>query len=180
MEKPSNYWKLVAVAIPALILLGAGCSPTKSLGEQAAKRAIEAASGGKVNVDLNNNGSFKVKGKDGSAVEVGGGSARPDSAPADLPSLPGAKNFSWLGGAGSGMLAYSLDGNEYKKACADQINLLTQAGWVKSDGYEVDVEKMMSKNFAKSGFNLSLTCSDSTDDNSANYKTGIVLTTSKN
>ncbi len=165
-----SYRRITLIAIPAFLLLGAGCSSSQNItanGVENANKVENANDGSKDNA---------VNTKDDSGSSVGGGEDRPASAPDDLPSLPGAREFTWLGGAGSGMFAYELAGNDYKKMCASQIDLLLNAGWEKSNDYEVAVEKMMTESFIKPGFSLSLTCSDSTDDNSNDYKTGIVLT----
>lgn len=178
MKKISYGVGLIAVALPALILLGAGCSPSDKIAEKITEKALEKASGNKVKVDLNSDGGVTVKGKEGS-LSVGGNGSRPESAPEDLPSVQGAKNFFWLGSSGSGMFSYEVSSNDFKAICAAQLDLLAKAGWQKSDAYEMDVEKMMSKSLAKPDFALSITCSDSTDDGSTDYKVGIVLNKNK-
>lgn len=162
---------LMTVALPALVLLGSGCtSPSEKPAEKTNEKISEATSGDEVKVD--------VKGQDGSPA-IGGGSSRPESAPADLPSVEGAVNFTWINLSGSGVLAYEVPGNDYKKVCAGQIDLLLKAGWQKSDAYEMDVEKLMIKFMSKLGFALSITCADSTDEGSTDFKTGVTLNTSK-
>lgn len=176
-----NYFRARGLAVVALsfsLLFVAGCaSLSQKIADKATEKVLETASGGNVKID-SEDGSVAFKGADGSVV-VGGGSSRPESAPEDLPSVAGAKDFTWLGGAGSGMFAYDVAGNDYKKVCADQIDLLLKAGWQKSDEYEVAVEKMMTKSMTRPEAALSITCADSTDDGSTDYKVGIVLNKTK-
>lgn len=168
----------MAFVLPALLLFSAGCSNlSQKIAEKATDKALETASGGAVKVDTSN-GGVTIKGSDGS-VAMGGGSSRPESAPSDMPNVAGAKNFTWFGSSGSGMFAYELPGNDYKKACTDQIDLLLKAGWQKSDAYEMDVEKVMTKVMEKPGFSLSVTCSDNTDEGSTEYKSSVVLNKTK-
>lgn len=174
MTHHSHVRRIMIVVLPALLLFGAGCS---SLSQNVAEKALETASGGKVKVDTNN-GEVAIKGSDGSVV-MGGGDSRPESAPDDMPSLAGAKNFTWFGLSGGGTFAYELPGNDYKKVCKEQIDLLLGAGWQKSDSYEMDVEKVMTKSMVKPGFSLSVMCADNTDEGSTDYKSSVVLTKAK-
>ena len=139
------------------------------------QKAIQDASGGKVNVNLDNgNNGLSIKGSDGTAI-ISNASAKPNSVPSDLPSVDGAKDFGWFGSAEGGMFAYSAANADYKAVCAQQIDLLTKAGWAKSDAYAMDVEKLMIRSMEKTGFTLSLSCS--TDDDG---KTAVTMTKSKN
>ncbi|MDO8626323.1 MAG: hypothetical protein Q7K39_02600 [Candidatus Magasanikbacteria bacterium] len=169
-----NAW-VGLVALPIMILLtGAGCNPTQNLAERAAEKAIEKASGNKVDFNTDGQGNVTIKGKDGS-LSVGGNNSRPESAPADLPSTPSAKNFFWVGSSGSGLFSYEVESNDYKAVCAAQLELLAKAGWEKSDSYEMDVEKVMIRSFTKSDAGLTVTCGDNTEEGANQYVVSVSL-----
>lgn len=175
----NKYSHVLGIALAALTtLLFTGCS---FFSDKLAEKEIESLSGGDVKVNIDSDkGTSTITGKDGSTITTGGGDSRPKSAPEDLPNLPNASNFSWVNISGSGMLGYEiLNDNDYVKACADQLALLTKAGWTKSDSYEMDVDKYMTRSMEKPGFALTVTCADSTEDGSSEKKTGITLNTAK-
>ncbi|MDO8617991.1 MAG: hypothetical protein Q7N87_03870 [Candidatus Uhrbacteria bacterium] len=174
--KKSLYVVGGLVVLPVLVLFGAGCaSPSEKIAEKLTEKALEKASGGAVKVDMNNkDGGVTITGKEGTFA-MGGGGSRPESAPEDLPNAEGAKNFTWIGSTGSGLFSYEVADNDYRKVCKSQIELLLKAGWEKSDAYEMDVEKALTKTFVKPGFGLMVTCGDNTEENSTNYIVSVTL-----
>lgn len=76
--------KSLALAVAGVMLLGLGC---KSPSQMATEKMIEAAAGGKANVDVNGN-TIKVETKEGTAEF--GGNKLPDNWASDAPVYPGA------------------------------------------------------------------------------------------
>lgn len=179
MPNTSRVAKWALVALPALILLGAGCaSPSERIAEKMTEKALESASGGKVNVDLNSDGGVNIKGKDGS-MAVGGGGSRPESAPADLPNIPAAKNFFWMGTSGNGIFSFEVGDKDYRAVCTAELELLAKAGWQKSDSYEMDIEKVMIRTLVKPDYSLTVTCGDNTEEGSTDYNISVALNKAK-
>lgn len=158
-----------------LTLILTGCQNVQDkIAQTVAEKAIENATGGKVNIDSDGgmtiktkdgsmqissddqNGSIKINSNEGEAV-LGGGSTRPDSATADLPSLPGAVDFSWIGSKDSGMLSFAVNG-DYKTVCNQELVLLTGAGWKLSDEFVMELDGSIVKSLEMPGFSLSLQC----------------------
>lgn len=169
--------------ISALLLL-AGCQSVsdqinQKVGEKIAEQMIENASGGKVQVDAGSN-SMKIKTEDGD-VEMtgdgnnmvikssegeavfGGGDDRPASVGADLPNLPGAKSYAWMGSAEGGMFSFNVEGADYKAACSSEIDLLVSAGWTLDSSVSMEFNNSMTKAMTNSAYTLNVSCSTADD-----------------
>lgn len=166
----------VALGILSFFVLTGCQSLGQQIGQKIGEKMIENATGSKVAIN-NSNGSVNIKTKDGTA-SMGGGNTRPDSVSADLPSIDGAKDFSWFGSTDGGMFAYNVESADYKAVCTQEMDLLAKAGWKKNDSYSLDVDKMMTRSFEMPGFSLSATCSLDSNEGEA-PKVGVVLTKSK-
>lgn len=170
------------VGVMGVFLLGAvilsGC---QNLGDRIAEKAIEAASGGKVNIDSNggkvaiktddgdvnlntNNtdGTVTIKTKDGTA-SYGGGKNRPAEVAPDMPSLDGASDFSWAGSAEGGMLGFQVASTDYKDVCTQEIALLQKNGWTLSDKFSMEVENSTTKTLEVGQSTMTLSCSADSD-----------------
>jgi len=95
---------VLIIGTTALALFGWGCNPFQAaqekiqqkMGEKVAEGILNQASGGKVNVDLNN-GEVKVKDKEtGGEWSYGENVKIPDDFPKDIPLYPGAKALSYM------------------------------------------------------------------------------------
>ncbi len=179
MIRPPYAIGLAAVALSALVMLGGCARPSDQAAEEAAEKAVESITGGKAEVEVDGDDTtVRIKGE-GGGLTVGGGGSRPESAPADLPNLEGAHNFTWLNLGGAEMFSYEISGQAYREVCAAQEDLLLQAGWERSEGYDMEVEGVITRTFAKPGYGLMLTCGDNTEEGSSDLLTSIVLNRSK-
>lgn len=163
------FYKIIASSFLVLLFL-AGCGSIvdkigESVAEKVTEKVVESSTGNKVDLDLDgDNGSISIKGKNGATFIAGGGSERPESVPADMPSVTGAKNFSWLGSQDGGMFGYELDkGANYKTVCKEQMELLAKAGWSADDSFAMDVEEMMSRTMENAIAKMSINCSMNDD-----------------
>ena len=142
------------------VLLLAGCqSITDQIGKKVAEGVIGQAVGGDVKID-EKNGAMTIKTKDGEA-NIGSGSTRPASVPAELPSLPGAQDFTWLGNSEGGVLGFKiLATTDFKADCVKLQDLMKQAGWEENkDALTLDAEDMSTKVLKKTGKVASVSCS---------------------
>lgn len=145
------------VMVGLVVLLASGC---QSLEEQAGKKIAEnmlgQALGGDVQMD--EDGNVSIKTADGEAT-IGGGNQRPKTAPEDLPSLPGGKDFSWMGNSDGGWFVYKVTDADFMKTCDDQIALMKGAGWQeKKQSYTYETEDAINKSFYKNGFLGTISC----------------------
>jgi hypothetical protein len=143
-----------------VVLLLAGCqSITDQIGKKVAEGVIGQAIGGDVKID-EKSGNIAIKTKDGEA-NIGGGSTRPASVPAELPNLPGAQDFTWLGNSEGGVLGFKLVATaDFKADCVKLQDLMKQAGWEESkDALTLDADDMATKVFTKTGKVASVSCS---------------------
>jgi hypothetical protein len=102
-----------------------------------------------------------VKGDNGETAVYGKNSdTRPADAPAELPSLDGAKNFSLVVIGDNKTLGYDLDSTDLKGTCQKQIDLLLSNGWVSTDSknFTFATDTSMLKSYTKNGLDLLLTC----------------------
>ncbi len=139
----------------------AGCqSVEEQVGKKIAEGALGQMMGGDVQLD-EKNGNMVIKTKDGEA-SVGGGDTRPASVPSDLPSLPNAKEFSWLGNNESGIFNYEIESADFKAACAQVYDGVKQAGWSKNENsFDLDSEDSMMSSWVKEGRIVTVICSNS-------------------
>lgn len=151
---------VVGVGLLALVAL-AGCqSVEEQIGKKIAESAIGQAVGGDVKID-EKSGNMVIKTKDGEA-NVGGGDTRPSTVPSDLPNLPNAKNFSWLGNQESGIFNYEIEAADFKATCQSAYAMVGQAGWTdKKSAFNFDSEDSVMKTMVKEGRTLTLICGKS-------------------
>lgn len=148
----------------ALALLTGCASIQDQIAKQVAQGVVNQATGGKVTVDQNG-GNFTFKDKEGNVAQIGGGDQRPASVPADMPSLPNAKDYAWFGSKDGGLFTYVLDGTDYKGACTQMDALLKSSGWAESkNGFNMEIKGSKSTMYEKTGFTLSLTCASGESD----------------
>lgn len=120
----------LAVAAAALAMVGFGCNPVASIqnkvdqkvGDAVASKVLSAASGGAVNVNSNDNGSYTfTDNKTGSSMAIGTDVKIPDTFPKDVPVYPGAK-------ATSVIISKDTDGGaSLTLSTSDTVQ--TVAGW---------------------------------------------------
>lgn len=149
----------VALAAGALTVAAfAGCANVNDqLANKMAENILSNASGGQVKIDQNGE-NISLKTADGEAV-IGGGSSRPASAPADLPSLPNAKGYSWFGNQDGGLFGFTIENADYATICQSELALLASAGWTENkDAIVIEYEGGMSRLYKKPGFDLNVTC----------------------
>lgn len=153
---------VIGAGVLALMLL-AGCqSVSDQIGKTVAEGVIGQAVGGDVKID-EKSGNMTIKTKDGEA-SVGSGDTRPASAPADLPSLPNAKNFSWLGNEESGIFNYEIDSADFKATCKSVYEMASQAGWTDNkNSFNIDSEDSMMKSMNKDGKIVTIICGKDSD-----------------
>lgn len=164
-----------ALSTLSLTLLSGCANLTDQIAQKAAEMAVNQATNGQVKLD-SANGSMTVKDEQGNTAQIGGGSQRPTSAPTDLPSLPGATAYGWIGAAEGGFLSFTVPGADYKAACDQELTMLKTAGWVDAkNGFNMELEGTKTSMYEKAGFTLTLSCSGDTDEKT----TAIVLTKSK-
>ena len=168
--------KAAAIGAASLVLLTGCQSVSDQIGKKMAEGIVNQATNGQVKIDDKGNGNMTIKTKDGEA-NIGGGSQRPDSAPADMPSLAGAKDFGWFGSKDQGILTFTVDSGSYKDVWKQMDGQLTASGWAVDDsGFNMEVESSKTTMYKKTGFMLSLTCA--TDD--AGKVTSVTMSKSAN
>lgn len=142
----------------ALLLLAAGCNKLiEKAAEGATEKAIESASGGKVDVDLSE-GGMTMSDEDGSMQITSGDNARlPDGWPAQLPLYPGATLLSGAQSDDNGNTSMSVyfstpDGSaDVAKFYEDKA---LAAGYTRETSHEQD--GMFIRNYAKGGQRLAV------------------------
>lgn len=153
----------VAVSTLALTLLTGCANITDQIAKQMAEGAINQATGGKVSMS-EKDGNITFKDNEGNEAVMGGGDKRPASVPADMPSLPGANGFAWIGAKDAGLLTFSV-ATEFKTACDQMVVLLQGSGWAESkSGFNMEVEGTKTTMYEKTGYALTLTCSTNESD----------------
>lgn len=151
-----------AVALSTLALsLFAGCANVQDqIAKKMAEGVVNQATGGKVTMDDANGGNITFKDKDGNVAAIGGGDKRPESAPADMPSLPGAQAFGWFGGKDAGVFSFTVANAEFKAACDQETAAVEAAGWAKDEkGMTMEFSGSKTVLYKKAGSTLTLTCS---------------------
>lgn len=163
--------KTFALVIVSMLAIGlfAGCANiTDQIAKSVAETAVNQATGGKVNID-NQNGSVTFKDKDGNTAQMGAGTTRPASAPADMPSLPNARNFAWVGTATTGALTFMVSSTDNNATCDQMVALVKAQGWGETaDGYNAEFAGLKTIAYVKPGFLMALTCAASTDGQETN------------
>ena len=169
-----NKSLVIGMATLMAVSMLSGCQSVQDqIGKKLAEGAMSKMAGGDVKID-DKTGSVSIKTKDGSAV-IGGGDSRPASAPAELPSLPSAKDFSWLGSNEGGLLSFKVAGNDYKAVCDQEETMMKSAGWVeKKSSFVMETDGMRSKSFYKDGKVGSLSCTFNSGDDSV----GVLMSSS--
>ena len=114
---------------------------------------------GKTIVSGNEN-SMTVSGKDGKTTyKSDTGNSRPADAPADMPSLDGANNFTYLGLDGMVSLIFKVDNSDLKATCNKETALLMAAGWkASSSGFSMETSDSIITNYEMGGNMMSLSC----------------------
>lgn len=135
---------------------------------------------GKTVVDANGaNGAFSIKDESGKEVLKGdqnsvsvtdekgetstykstSGATRPADAPADLPTLDNGQDFGLFTVSDMTSLNYSVNSADLKGICDKQTEALTGAGWAATkDGFNVETEDSIARNYDKDGFTLLEAC----------------------
>lgn len=147
---------LLAVML-MVVLFVSGCqSIEEKAGQKLAENMLGQALGGDVTLD--DSGNVSIKTKDGEAT-LSGGEERPKSVPDDLPSLPGGKDYSWMGSQEGGLFAYTMTDGDFVEVCDDQIALMKAAGWQeKKESFTFEMEGSVNKSFYKTGLIGSMNC----------------------
>lgn len=149
----------IALSALALSLLSGCASIQDQIAKKVAEGVVSQATGGKVNIN-EKNGTVSFKDEKGNEAQVGGGDQRPASVPADMPSLPGAAGFGWLGSKDGGMLTFTMKSATYKDVCTQEKALMLANGWVESkNGFNAEFENTLSVAYEKTGYNMTLSCS---------------------
>lgn len=157
---------LGAVVLSTLALtLFAGCASIQDqIAKQVAEGVVSQATGGKVNID-EKNGTLSFKDEKGNEAQLGGGDQRPTSVPSDMPNVPGATGFGWLGTKEGGMLTFTVKSATFKDVCAQEKALLTGSGWAESkSGFNAEFENTISTAYEKTGYNMTLSCALDSDE----------------
>lgn len=159
-----NFFGAVAVSTLALTVLSGCANITDQIAKQMAEGAINQATGGKVTM-TDSNGNFVIKDDEGNEATIGGGDQRPSTVPADMPSLPGAKDFGWFGGKDGGIFTFTTATADYKTACDQMVTMVKAAGWAEDEtGFNMEVEGSKTTLYKKTGYALTLTCATSEGD----------------
>ena len=139
----------------------AGCaSITDQIANKVAETAVNQATGGKVSVD-SGAGTMTLKDDKGNVAQIGGGTDRPASAPVDMPSLPGATGYSWIGAKEGGYLSFTVPGTDYKALCDNETTLIKAAGWADSkNGFNMEIGGTKTTMYEKTGFTMTISCSN--------------------
>lgn len=154
----------VAVSTLALTLLSGCANITDQIAKQMTEGAINQATGGKVSMS-DQNGNITIKDNEGNEATIGGGDQRPSTVPADMPSLPSAKDFGWFGGKDGGLFTFTVASGDYKAACDQMITMVKAAGWTEDEtGFNMEVEGSKTTLYKKTGYALTLTCATSEGD----------------
>lgn len=163
----------IAISLPMFALVS-GCGPSGPTTDQTIEESAtgDGAMGGAENAE---------EPTAAAGMNVGADAAvRPGSVPEDMPNIAGAKNFGWLSIAGNDMFSFEVTGQAYRDVCADEIALLTNAGWrVSTDGYEMDVDGALVKTLENPGYTLIITCGDNTEEGSTVTTISVALNRSK-
>jgi hypothetical protein len=109
--------------------------------------------------------SVVMTGDDGQKVTMTGGSgeARPANAPADLPSLEGAKSFGLFTVGDMTSMTFETGSTDLKGVCEKQTALVEGAGWKKSEqGFNIETSDTIVKNYEKDGMSLMMSCGNPT------------------
>jgi hypothetical protein len=101
-----------------------------------------------------------VSGSDGKTTyKSDTGNSRPVDAPADMPSLSGANNFTYLALDGMASLIFKVDNSDLKATCNKETSLLMAAGWkVSSSGFSMETSDSIITNYEMGGNMMSLSC----------------------
>lgn len=130
-------------------------------GQNGSMKVVDAS--GKTVMDANGNeGSLTVKGEDGKVgYKSSSGGTRPAEVPADLPTLPEGRDFSYVNTSVGGMdlVTYNVAGKDLKAACDRQANLLLGMGWkVNASGFTMELEDSLILSYAKGDVTVALSC----------------------
>lgn len=140
--KTTKRFAAVALVLFAGYFLAA-CGGSSS--EKTAEKIIEASGGGEVDVDVNKDGSFTMKSKDGSGFSVGGSTELPSNFPSSVPTPSGTLNSSFYDGVGDFTLGYEV--SDFKSAMSSYSDKM------KSAGFTVDTEYTSSDTISRSWSN---------------------------
>ncbi len=153
----------VVLSALALTFLAGCASIQDQIAKQVAEGVVSQATGGKVNID-EKNGTLNFKDEKGNEAQFGGGEQRPTSVPSDMPNVPGATGFGWLGTKEGGMLTFTVKNAVFKDVCTQEKALLTGSGWAESkSGFNAEFENTISTAYEKTGYTMTLSCALDTD-----------------
>lgn len=160
---------LSAIAlVMAVTLTGCGKSISQKVGEKVAEKAIEAQTGGKVDIDAQGN-DVTIKTEAGESQYSAGGNAKlPENFPSELIAADDAKIIISSTADAGNTVAYTTDSDQgeifdkYKSQLAEQ-------GWKKE--MEIDTGNGKMVNFSKDKENVSITIGE----NNSNDQQGKTL-----
>jgi hypothetical protein len=141
---------LVMVGCTTVGLTACGAVAEK-VSENATEKAIESANGGNADVDINDDGSFSVKSKDGSfAVSADGELA--DGFPTEVPLVEGKVEASWSSSDGDQQGWWvTLDVDDAKAAYAEAKSSLEDSGYTITGDYQGTADGQFSGNLSAEG-----------------------------
>lgn len=161
-----KFLNVLGISAVALSLF-AGCQNiTDQVAKKMAEGVVNQATGGKVTMDEKNGGNITFKDNEGNEATIGGGDKRPESAPADMPSLAGAKSYGWFGGKDGGVFSFTVMNADFKTSCDQEIAAVEAAGWAKDEkGLSMEFSGSKTLVYKKPGSTLTVTCSQSEGSN---------------
>lgn len=146
MKVTKRFAAVVLVLFAGYFLAACGGSSS----EKTAEKIIEASGGGQVDVDINKDGSFTMKNKDGSGFSVGGSTELPSNFPSSVPTPSGTLNSSFYDGVSDFTLGYEV--SDYKSTMSSYTDKMKSAGFeVESEFTSADT---ISRSWANASFNV--------------------------
>ncbi len=141
---------VVAAGVASLGLAACG-NVAERVAEEATERAIEADTGGDVDVNLDEDGSFSMKSEDGSMVMSADGELA-DGFPSEVPLVDGTVQASWSTTSPEGESWWvTLEVGDAEAAYADARSGLEGAGFTITNTYEGTSDGMFGGNLAAEG-----------------------------
>jgi hypothetical protein len=123
----------------------------EKVAEKATERAIESETGGNADVDLDDDGSFKVRSDDGS-FEVTSDGSLADGFPTDVPLVDGTVQASWSSKDGTAEAWWvTLEVDDAQVAYADAKDALAGAGYEITGTYEGTTNDQFGANLTAQG-----------------------------
>jgi len=124
----NNYLRVFGIALIAFAILAVPACKGKGAGERMAERALEKATGGKAEVNVEK-GGVSIKTKEGE-VQLGALSSWPADMPSDVPRFEGAKVFNAAKSESSTETSWIVNFRDAEAAAVDSyIEGLKSAGF---------------------------------------------------